>query len=24
MCEVELLSALGKKQVCCNHTHEQE
>ncbi len=22
MCEVELLSALGKKQVCCNHTHE--
>lgn len=23
MCEVELLSALGKKQVCCNHTHEQ-
>lgn len=21
MCEVELLSALGKKQVCCNHTH---
>ncbi len=24
MCEVELLSALGKKQVCCNHTHEEE
>ena len=23
MCEVELLSALGKKQVCCNHTHEE-
>ncbi len=22
MCEVELLSALGKKQICCNHTHE--
>ncbi len=22
LCEVELLSALGKKQVCCNHTHE--
>jgi zinc transport system ATP-binding protein len=21
LCEVELLSALGKKQVCCNHTH---
>lgn len=21
MCEVELLSALGKKQICCNHTH---
>ncbi len=24
MCEVELLSALGKKQVCCNHTHTEE
>ena len=23
LCEVELLSALGKKQVCCNHTHEE-
>ena len=23
MCEVELLSALGKKQVCCNHTHTE-
>ncbi|MCP4970381.1 MAG: ABC transporter ATP-binding protein [Arcobacter sp.] len=22
LCEVELLSALGKKQVCCNNTHE--
>jgi len=22
LCEVELLSALGKKQVCCNHTHK--
>ncbi|NVJ53223.1 MAG: metal ABC transporter ATP-binding protein [Campylobacteraceae bacterium] len=22
LCEVELLSALGKKQVCCNSTHE--
>ncbi len=22
MCEVELLSALGKKQICCNHTHK--
>ncbi len=22
LCEVELLSALGKKQICCNHTHE--
>ncbi len=24
LCEVELLSALGKKQVCCNHTHGDE
>lgn len=22
LCEVELLSALGKTEICCNHTHE--